>query len=502
MGRTMSAQESSETAEFGQALSYFENSNFQASGKILSQLVKKNPTNGLYWFNLGNVYFSLKRFPQALRSYSEAEMRTQSLKPLAKLYKAKTYRNMGQPQKALQELNQIEQGEVPPNLKVALQEEKQLLQAGMSKSQHEAWRAYRQGEFEKVLAALAKDPTPSAESAMLKGLSYLKLNKPHNANDAFRDVLKLRPSASLKADALDFIRQIREGLWPEQKNWWLWFDVAGGFNSNYYESGNTSPQTSSMTSAFSLGTGYRFFDDRQWFLHLSYIGTHQNAYSIKDSQYLTHLFQLPFGYKTRQWQTSLTPTYEKQYLASDAFLTKAGASFLAEKFINSLGIGLRYDFNQSSAANSFYNYLDGDLSMARLFVNYDFGRFYINFYYSHFEEKIGDLVYSDGTLPLGDAGSGPGFFVSWDVSSIWQVSLSGSYLTKSYTRLSSPGNKKREDQQASALLNVSYFVNNDAQVYLSQEVVNNTSTLGSGDIQDKNFQKYNTLIGLRWTVAP
>jgi tetratricopeptide (TPR) repeat protein len=496
--------------EFRQALRLFEQQDFKASGEILQRLVRDQPENGLYWFNLGNVHYSLDMFAQAIRAYEKAMSLTDSLSPLARLYAAKAHRRSGNRQRALETLSPLLKQNLPPNVLAAVRAEQILLEENgadspAQRSLRTGLRLYRTAQYPEALRNFkdSLEAAPLPEAAMMKGLTYLRLGEPQEANIAFREVLRLRPSTDLRADALDFIRQIREGLWPELGPWWLWLDVAGGYNSNYYELGSTTGVWDTPVGVFSFGGGYRLIRTRPWFFQVGYSGSIQETFWLEGGQFANYSLQLPFGFQNREWFFQISPGASIQYLGSSAFMAKPGVGLTLYRHVGPLSLGYIYEYVANEPLLENFTYLKGQLKGHRVSVDFEGKGLSASLFYSMFEEDVGDLTYSNGSrLPLGNSSHGPGMTASWSANSRWKFSAAGSNLLKTYYRRTiSAGGQERVDAQISASARIAYRFTGQFQLYLSQDATWNESTLGADSVQDKNFEKYQTFTGFTWSLS-
>ena len=76
---------------FAESLRLYKDGNYSESSIRLVQLIKQDPRKPLYWFNLGNNSFMLKRFDKALLYYNKVISLNTSLVDAATLFKAKTF---------------------------------------------------------------------------------------------------------------------------------------------------------------------------------------------------------------------------------------------------------------------------------------------------------------------------------------------------------------------------------------------------------------------------
>ncbi|PWU17982.1 MAG: hypothetical protein C5B49_07955 [Bdellovibrio sp.] len=505
---TSKAQDSDQQ-EFQRALDLFTHENYRASGKILNNLIGHHRDNPLYWFNLGNVYFSLADYAQAVRAYSvvvQAEKvgRTQ-LGPLARLYLAKTYRKMGDRASAKQLIVALQTETLPPNITKDVNDESLLLSEASELSESpvllEAMELYKDHRYQAALKEfeLGLGEKLTAEAAMMIGLANLKLGDPHQAVLAFHRVLALNPSSELNEMANDFIHQIQADLWPRKYPYWLWLDVAGGYNSNYFENGASESAIAEPGTQLGLGAGYRFLKEEPWYLNLGYQFSWLEVSNQPQARLMTHNVDLPLSYQTKTWLIQIDPTYVYQTLQSSPFLTKAGGNATVHRYFGELGAGIRYDYFHNKSNQTFYDYLTGDVQSLKLYFDYNAGDFYASLFYVAISENTGDMPYSNGVLPLADKINGIGLTASYFIGSWWQISGSAIEYFKTFDHVEEPDQTVRRDSQTYASLRLNYFSSPTLIWYFNQEATINHSTLGSGSVTDKNFNKSVTFLGVNWS---
>lgn len=501
----------SEQQDFNQALLLFNQSDFRESGLLFLRLLKSQPENPVYWLNLGNVYYSLKNYPKAISCYGHViKMQTEektTLGPIAELYTEKSYRKSGQTEKALAILKGLQTQSLPPHLETEVDEEIKLLKNSSPSLDAKpdiklGLENYQSENYEVALTYFesAFNDEPKADTAVMIGLIHLRLNEPREASVALNRALNLNPNPELRANAQDLLHQIQENLWPKKSSWSLWLDLSASYNSNYYENGSSETASAAPASQFSTGLGYRLLQNRPWLIDLNYTFSWQEVSGLPEARLYTHSIGFPLSYQDQTWFIKLNPSFQAEYLGTSPFLDKLGSSLEIHRYIGSFGLGTIYEYFHETSQLSFYNYLNGDTQGTKIYADYGTGPFYLRLYYFLASENIGDLPYSNGTLPLGENSQGYGLTSSWLMNSDWQILLSGIHTEKKFSRASQPQNTKRDDSQNFASFRINYFESPTMTYYFNQEVTLNKSTLGKGSIADKNFDKFISSVGLTWNA--
>ncbi len=75
--------------ELEQAIDLFKEHDYAGSRKLLLELIEKEPTKALYWFNLGNTHFAEDSYAEAAEAYGHVVTLKSKLAPAAELYIAK-----------------------------------------------------------------------------------------------------------------------------------------------------------------------------------------------------------------------------------------------------------------------------------------------------------------------------------------------------------------------------------------------------------------------------
>lgn len=496
--------------DFQNAITLFANGDFESSAVILNKLVKANRDSGLYWFNLANVFYSMKKYKRAIRAYETViklgEQEKTTLAPMAMLYLAKTFRQSGQNESAIQILKKLISLQSPlPNIRSAAEQELKLVKSAddvFKDRVEEGVALYKSKRYEEALEVFKEVMgfQPSAEVAMMVALSYLQMSEPQKASFVLGRVLKLHPTPELKATALELIVQIGKNLWPRKKWWWVSVDTAYGYNSNVLENGFSERLSPSASLRGILDVGYHLVKKKPWTMDLGYQYSIWNYDELPGEQRQLHGISIPVDFQNRAWLFQLVPYAQWEILGDSSSQSILGASGKIHKPMDSFGVGIAWNYLQASAARTSLSYLTGDLGSIKSYFEYLNGRVDAIVYYSYLSEEFGDYPYNSGTFPQRAKSHGVGVDVSWLISPQWEFQWKASYWDKNFDGLAMPGAKKRKDNQTYTEARISFNATSLLTFYLNQEAVFNNSTLTAGDVADWNFRKFVTYFGLKWNI--
>jgi hypothetical protein len=88
----------------------------------------------------------------------------------------------------------------------------------------------------------------------------------------------------------------------------------------------------------------------------------------------------------------------------------------------------------------------------------------------------------------------------WRLSSQSSVFFNLNYYQRNYVNNALPEDKVRKDEELDASLKYAYSLWPKFSIYGLGEYVVNTSTLGEGDVRNKNYNSLILSLGLNWDV--
>jgi len=486
---------------FRRAIELFQARQYSQSRRILEGLTKAHPTRALYWFNLANNDYMLEDYARALEAYREVIALGSPLAVSARLYAAKAHRKSEAYASAVRELKKLEVERLPPGIAAELRSETDALQAALLEVGIDLYRAERYRESLRQFD-LALELEPDAETEMMKGLALLRLGKPGEAEKEFSAILEdpQRPGLSpeLRADSQYFLQQIEKGRSRKSLPYWLYLDVAGGYDSNIF--GDARGETSLSEPLFSvdLGAGYQHTALDPFFFRVSYYLSWDEVIEESSLRFLRNSIYGQMAWDRHDWLLEIRPNFRYEILGTESFLVKPGIGAVVQKRFARHRVGLRYDYTRNLSPSSTFRYLEGDVHAGSLYWNYARSRWLVEVAGTAYKEEIGDLPLSTGTLPLAQLSLGPRLQLSWSFADSWALQAATSYLFRDYENPAQPDDLPRDDEQWNLSLRLSRRLRSGLGVFLSSSVVVNDSTLGSGSVRDRNYTEFIVSGGLSW----
>jgi tetratricopeptide (TPR) repeat protein len=491
--------------DFRQAIEFFEARQYLESRRILGRLTGTHPTRALYWFNLANSDYMLGDYANALQGYQKVIALRSPLALPARLYAARAHRKTGEHGSAVRDLNGLQGARLPPQLAAELHSEIEALQTSLLEVGIDLYRAqhYRESlrEFN-----LALETGPDPEIELMKGLALLRLEKPDKAKKAFNSVLdgtrQSDASAGLREDSQHFLRQIERGDWATARPYWMFLDIAGGYDSNIFGGSEDQPSLAEPLISADLGAGYRSTTLDPWLLQISYYFSWDEVINETSLRFLQNSIYGQLTWNSRGWLLEIRPGFRHQILGTDPFLAKPGIGAVIQKRFSRHRIGARYDYTRNLSPSLTYNYLEGNIHTASVYLRYERSSWLTEVAAMVFREGIGDLILSTDepleTLPLAQVSLGPRLHLSWSLARSWSLQAITSYLFRNYDNPAQPDNQSRRDRQWNLSLRLSRRIHSGLGVFVSSLVTVNRSTLGSGSVRDRNYTQFIISGGLSW----
>lgn len=486
---------------FTQSMDLYAKGSFAESAKILSSLVGTEPQNSLYWFNLGNAYFMMQKYDKAILSYDKVVHLKSKMAPAARLYKAKALRKLNQTEEASDLLEGLLKDHPPAGILKEAKAELAAL-AESPDSEDEALSLYMNGRYEAAEKTLRQKPENelSPSGRLLLGLSLTKQNKLPEAERVLKALMRTRLlSAEDRKSAEEILKKIRREEW-ENRPYWLSVDMAYGSAHNIYLDGKSLSPLSSSLLRSSVGTGYHFHQGRIFSQKLGYILNYEDPQQAPELKTLTHTLQAPLIYEKPSLDLNLTPFFQHQSWGGVLASTKTGLLLKSAWTWSSVEAGVDTDVSWQKGGPEF-SYLSGTSSSLRPYFGAWGQSVYVQIYWLEGLDGTQDIVYSDGTrLPLQHSYQGVGLKTIWKIADSASLVLGLNSTDRAYKNLALAGNKERRDRELSASLKLNYYWTPALIVYASYELTDNSSTLGAGDVRDKNYEATAASVGLSWEV--
>lgn len=483
------------------ALISFQNKDYEKSKIQLYQLLKNNKKNALYWFNLGHVFSKLSQFPKAIKSYENVIKLNSSLAPAASYYKARALAESGKIVQAMNELHSLlSKKSLPSNLKFKARSLQKSLSSssGLEKT---ALQQYQSGNYRDALRLLKNIPPQkiSDDGTILLMMVYVRMNNWKEFQEMKRRYFRMPTTSSARRSlVLDLEKNFPLPI-PQTRPIHLFLDVSAGNNSNVYADGDSAEPLESAEYRISAGGNYQWGLGEGNFLRAGYTYFRNSFKEASELESNTHNVRLSYLTVKDKHSFELTPYYQLQNWDGVNVSNRLGIISLYSLRFNSGEAGILGDVSRRSSTDQDYSYLDSTSLIARAFVNWVSSKFLFELNASAGHDGTQDIDYSDGgRLPLRHYFYGPGFRMIYRPNDTFVVTGIGSYLLREYENEAVPGEKSRSDQELSYSVRLNYYFIPSASVYLQYEGINNSSSLGAGDVRDKNYNVNTQSIGLTW----
>lgn len=484
---------------FAASMSLYNQAQFDESSKILLSLAKQNPQKSLYWFNLGNCAFMMGKFEKASEFYKKTIGLHGPLTPAAKLYEAKTLRQLGKFDEAAALLGELRRKKVPPGIRAAAADERKTLKAQQDREEA-ALAAYQAGNFKDAERMIEQEPETerSSSARLLLGLSLAKQGKSTASNEVLQKLSE--PGAMAESDRSEIRDLLKNGPQPTTP-YWLSLDLSAGETNNAYIDGRSVAPVASTLIRGTLGTGYRFHSENSWSQKVGYILNYENPLQAPTLETVVQTAQAVLTYRKAQLEASVTPYVQEQFWDNTAVSERLGLTLKASSTSDHHEYGLDLDLSSQRSIDTDFTYLSGDSYSLRPYYGFWRSSFYAQVYWLAGFDGTQDIVYSDASvLPMKQTYQGPGAKLLWKISDRAALAWNLSYLQRVYPDPALPENVQRKDGELGTWLKYSYLMGQQLWIYGLGEYTQNSSTLGAGDVRDKNYDILTFTVGVSWNA--
>ena len=142
------------------------------------------------------------------------------------------------------------------------------------------------------------------------------------------------------------------------------------------------------------------------------------------------------------------------------------------------GIDLGYYDTTSLSEN--FNYLAGSGYDSRTYIGVLNASLYSQLFFDFERQDIGDIAFTNGTLPMAFQGIGPGARFVWRLAPQWASTFQWMTHFRSYLEPSQPSLRERNDTETVFYLKLARVWNRELTTYISLSYLNNSSSFGDG----------------------
>lgn len=468
---------------------------FERSRNLLLYLVKAQPKNALYWFNLGNSYFMLGQFPYAETCFYKVETLRSKLAPAARLYRAKALKERGEAEAATRLLQQLLKSQLPKTLRDEAHRDLVALtsagESGNGTVTDEVMRLYREGKYRRALRILKQAEIQDDNINMLRAMILIKLDREDRAHDILSRIERVGDEP-LKDLARNLLERIRNAY---SKPRWVFAELAAGQDSNVY---GAHEATAAGTLAAQAGAGGRFMSQGLWYGTGGYSLRHRQVFDHDDLQFLQHEARLNFGREVATDLIALSPFFQHESYDNDPRRFAGGAALRWRTGDAGLEFGADAEWTEERAMDHDYRYLTGSTQNYVIYSSLIHNPFYARAFLRWSRQDTGDQETSTGGLvPYAHRGYGPGFSVLWRMRLDWTVELAAAYQWREYPTPPSSG-PKRKDKEWSLSARLTKTFTPQWAVYSALGSRENNSTLNDSAVSNENYSQFQILAGVIW----
>lgn len=458
---------------FKRSIELFGKKRFSESRAILSMLVKAEPRRAVYWFNLGNSFYMLRKYREAATCFDNVIKLRSPLAPAAQLYRAKALRENGDVAQARSLLENLDaRDDLPAGIRKEVQSEQSLIALASADDERktEALSLYRSGRFDEALAAA---------------------NQVEGSNEDIEAFRRL----------VDESKARLRGEGDERRNLWLFGDVSAGYHSNVYfdPDGATPLAAGVMRTAF--GVGGRLWRRGPWSVITNYGFDWEETAGAGDLKLVTHQIGLSAARETQTYVMQAGPFMKFDSWGGVAAVQKTGVRTRARRTWSAYEVGSDVELSTMTAQSSARAYLDGSATEARVYFGLVRAPVFSQVYVDYERQQIGDQTYSDGgVLPSAFQGWGGGTRLIWKQTEYWIWGSQLAMKTRNYFTRSRPNGTERSDLESSVSMRVTRVLGPSLSAYLHVGYSKNSSTLGASDVKNENYQVQRAFAGFLWEM--
>lgn len=483
--------------KFNESLRLYSQKQYDESCKLLQILINEKKNKPKYIFNYGNCNYMQKKYVEALQAYEQPSLMKSSLKPIALLYKAKTLRAMGRTREASGVLKTINLEKYENIMKLVEQE---ALEVNDILNQEEnAFEFYRTRKWGKSLAVLDQlnEVDISIEGRFLKFLNYYNLER---YDQAWKELDNLKRNTHLNKRENEELKKISGDLEDRdisKYTKWLFVDFSTGKNNNiYFEAKNQNAVTSNYVRTF-VNVGRQFEQTGVFKPKVGYSLNFLDFSEDKSLRTIENTVNLVLENSTEESNKSISIIGAQQIWGELSVSNRIGFYSVLSKNNKNYDYGIELELYKQKSLNNSFDYLTGDIGSASIFSGLWVHNTYIRLFCLAGVEYIGNIQYTNGNLlPLANNYSGLGINIKWRPIENLFFTTKAYYNKRNFKEVSLPTMKKRTDESTTFSFRTSYQVKSSYSIYGQVESVNNLSSLGEFDVQNKNYQSTSILIGL------
>lgn len=488
--------------QFRESTRLFLQKEYMQSALLLRRLILADRKKSIYWFNFANCLYMLKRYPAAIKYFDHVIKLNAQFTVIAKINKAKSLVALGKSDEAVLILENVLNERAPASLHKLATVERENIQEVFA-IEEDALLKFQQGDLESAESILrsVKEELLSNDALILLSMTLLKQNRKKEAEKFLFSQVGTRAVDPGQREAIVGLLKSARRAESFETPYWLNFDVATGMTDNVYVDGSSlSLQPSSLTNVAASG-GYQFLKNQKLSYSLGYAFTSESPQVADSPQFANHTLSGAVRFEDQKFLFTVTPILQLQSWNNSPALKKSGLSATAVYQGSDAEYGTEVSFYDKAVIDPDYNYLEGGEFLLRPFYGFWTENFYAQIAMPVGSDLSRDIQYADASvLPLNQN------YLGLNLKSVWSIDQKNilqsglSVMKRNFKNPAQPSGKERVDQELAVMLKYSYYILPKFFIYATIDIVSNQSTLGSGDVRDKNYKTNTLSVGLNWDV--
>lgn len=467
---------------------------FKKSERIWRKLLRVDPYNQIYMFNMGNTKFALGELDDAEEYYTKVIKFGKSLKQVGRLFLAKVMRVKGKNKRAILLLKELLEHKLTDNIyRMALDE--------IDKHAHREEKYYNKGieQFEKnnihkafFYFSLAWTLSPNDSNNFMLGYCMLKRGEIEKGKEYFKsieDIDTYEESQEL-LEEYEYVVVLEDADDP----WSGYVDYSRGSNSNPStaapDSGSSIYYDDEINASFGLTYTYASF--LSWAFNVGIDGYLYDLVATDNSKSTGNGYSMGFIFAKGSQYLSLQPKFEKTYYDEEAYVNNKTGT---------LNYALTFDWGKISIYGSQtiyvsqeddYDYLNGTGGVLYFTLSKYIDDHEISLTVQATDDDLEDSDYTVASKQ----GNGVELGTYLTLSKSWVSEFSFNYFYTIYDE--DADDFVQIDNTLTTSITFTWTGTEWLSVYMKEKYVNNVSTLDD-DTDSNNY--YQNVISFGTTVS-
>jgi hypothetical protein len=473
---------------------------YQRAEKLLRRILKKEPKNGLYWFNLGSLYLVLEKHKNASISFRRAAIYSDKMKVPALLFQAKSLNELKRHKAALRVLLKLKKLDLTEN--IALEVDDEIKIARSQRVIRTSMNYYLKREYRRSISQLQRYDNLQEDPTALKLLAfnYIRLKDFDEARRVIKRIRQLAKSKEEKKMTLNFLGQLKDLKTEYEQRDNLYLDFSLGYDSNFFTSDeNTSKDSFSYRLSSTYEKRLREKHDSNISLYVG-VDSQSTFSELKDDNISGYLISPSFQFMNGKNEYKIRPFFSHQFSELTSLMTQPGInlSYIKTSFFRYWG--LESDHTKNIVIDDNFSYLEGWLHSIRWFRVNQKGIDRIEYFIKLMFERTRDIEFSDQKIPESNDGAGVGVSYQRALGSRWTVEAGGSYEFRKFHEKALPSMIERKDHTLTGYGKLYFMLSDRSSFYMLAQSALNRSNLDEKTDMDQNYKQFLVFMGVTWGI--